>query len=798
MDVPLLARHLRSVRYLVWAAILLLLTLILAQRPLFNILGFEFSFALALTGSIACMDLGAAFVRRVRSAPPAGSSPGRVLAAVWQHAALANLALLAPPLLVMTLNGVRVRNCDYGFGFKAYLLMPVLSSLAATTWGVLAGVVAGRRKVLSNALPYLILITSVIYTLWRFYATPAVFNYNTFVGYFPGNLYDEQISFAAPFYWARLFQLGLLASLMCLVAALIDAGSLSLDPDNLRRRGRLRWFALTGHVCMGLIALILWTKSGSLGFAISTDDVKRALGGRYETDNFIIYYERGGVIERDIKLIAEDHEFRYAQLVRDLGVDMDTKITSFYFTDAQQKHRLMGARRVYMAKPWRKEIYVQYAPFPHPVLRHEIAHVVAGEFGDSIFAVSARKVLGVPVFFNVGMIEGTAVAADWPNHFNHYLTPHQSVKAMIELSLAPPIRRIFSTGFLQFSAARSYTLAGSFVRFLLDRYGAEKLRRLYHSGGDFAGAYNLSRDQLIAQWRTMIDAIELPLGAAKIVRERFRRPSIFKRPCAHAIASKRQHVAVLVGRRRIHRAISLQRDVCSDVPREPSYQLHLAQLLRGAGKNAEAEKILQRIAGNTEHISSSLRAQALFELATVAAHAGDWARVTATLSRAKDWPLAPDLARNLHARLMAASYSGAAGQALRDYFWPGDEAGRDPLVRAGLAAAVIVADPKLAIGHYLMGRVTSGRAKPALAAASLSRALDLGLGDPLLVRECARLLAIEAYRAGDYPAVRRAAQLLMHTDNRVMQLLGADWLERVQWKLTGTLPAKAAAKPPGN
>src|SRR5690606_36972577 len=107
----------------------------------------------------------------------------------------------------------------------------------------------------------------------------------------------------------------------------------------------------------------------------------------------------------------------------------------------------------------------------HQVLRHELAHVVAGEFGDPLFGVAARRVLGLPLAFNVGLIEGIAVAADWPDHFVRPLTPHQSVKAMLELGVAPPVEKLLSTGFFQFSAARSYTVAGSFLRFLLETRG---------------------------------------------------------------------------------------------------------------------------------------------------------------------------------------------------------------------------------------------------------------------------------------------------------------------------------------
>src|SRR5690606_1785323 len=101
-----------------------------------------------------------------------------------------------------------------------------------------------------------------------------------------------------------------------------------------------------------------------------------------------------------------------------------------------------------------------HAPYPHPVLRHELAHVVAGGFGDPIFGVSARGPLGLPLWFNVGLLEGIAVAADWPGRRGEGLTPHEAVRAMQELGFEPPIERLLSTGFFAFSSARSYPVAG--------------------------------------------------------------------------------------------------------------------------------------------------------------------------------------------------------------------------------------------------------------------------------------------------------------------------------------------------
>jgi len=117
--------------------------------------------------------------------------------------------------------------------------------------------------------------------------------------------------------------------------------------------------------------------------------------------------------------------------------------------------------------------------------------------------------------------------------------------------------------------------------------------------------------------------------------------------------------------------------------------------------------------------------------------------------------------------------------------------GVDPVALTGIAARIVIAEPELALGHYLLGRIMSGRGVPARAAQSLATALDKKLPHPLLEREAARRLAVSAYRAGRYDLVRRAAGILTRADQpEVARLFGLDWLDRVHWKETGKLPER--------
>src|SRR5205807_1470112 len=149
---------------------------------------------------------------------------------------------------------------------------------------------------------------------------------------------------------------------------------------------------------------------------------------------------------------------------------------AFFFADSGQKKRLMGAADTYIAKPWRNEVYLQVSGYPHPVLGHELAHVVAGSFGRGPFRTAGP--LG-GVWPNPGLIEGVAVAAS-PD--DEDLTDAQWARAMLDLGILAPVERIFSVGFLGEHAAKSYTIAGAFVRWMIDTHGAAAVRRWY--GGE--------------------------------------------------------------------------------------------------------------------------------------------------------------------------------------------------------------------------------------------------------------------------------------------------------------------------
>lgn len=781
------AAQVRSRRYVLWQGVLAALAVYLAFVPLFDVLGYEFAFAVGLVASFAAADLAAVWVQRTRSQLPEEPQAPLGVLGLWLRAAALALGLLVLPAILMSLNALRVRQCDFASGFLFYALLPGISALMGTTVGLVSGLLLAGWRRLAIVAAWLFVAASLGLGVWRFYAAPPIFGYDPFAGYFPGTLYDEHIALNTAFYVARVYQAALAALALCVCAAFLDARRLTLRWTRVVHQG-----ALIGAVGTAALAMALSAYSGELGVAVAKDDVARALGGRRDTEHFVIYYPRGASFEPILDAIAKEHELRLAQVSRALGAKVRGKITSFYFSSAAEKARWMGAQGTYVAKPWRREIYLQHEDFPHPTLRHEIAHIVAGEFGDPLFGVSVRYLGWPPFRFNVGLVEGIAVAADWPGGRGARMTPHQSARAMQELGRLPPLARLLSPRFFSFSSAQSYATAGSFVYHLLSRHGADKLRALYLLGGslgDIAAIYGRPLYDLEKEWQAELLRVPLSDEDREAAREQFRRGGIFQRPCAHAVAQRSAEASVLSARGEAEKAASLLERLCADDPGEPTHELALAQALDRGGQPQAALAIYDRLGEDRERLPVPLRARALLLAADLAARQGRVASARETVEKALSLAVDEATRRNLRIRLLAFDDTQPGSAALRNYLLErGSSPSRepDPLILFAHATELFRTQPGL--GAYLQGRLLVLRGAYAQAKERLALAHAAGLADPFVDRENDRLLVSAAYLAGDLTTARAAATRLGDKAQPLpVALEGQDWLERCHFAESGSL-----------
>ena len=761
-------------RLFVWGAILTLAALVLCFVPLFNLLGFDFAFAIALVIAFAGADVGHGAVAAARRR---GLQP-EPLDAVGLGVAGA-LGLVVGPLVLSLLNALRIRNCDLGVGFQFYLLLPVASALVAAPSGALCGLLLPRRgRILAFAVPF----ASIAWSLLRLYRDPAVFVLDPFGGFFPGPIYDEALRPSTTLLFFRL------ANLLWMATAVLAVGWLVTLRAALRSGARplprARLLAQAALAAPFLAASItVWLFRFELAFHTDHGRLHQVLSRETRSAHFRVRSDpRYDGEPHERALLLEDLEFRYHQLSRTLGVEPAGPTTIYLFPSAEVKKGLVGAGGTLYAKPWAREIYLQADRFPAGHLRHELAHVFAGVFGDPLFGISLDWRLPFPRLAS-GLIEGVAVAADFGDPRGE-ATVHQQARAMLEANLAPPLDQVVGAGFSTLSGARAYTLAGSFCHFLLGRHGPEKLRAVYRGAGNFEKVYGQPLAALERDWQKYVRAQPLDQDSEEQAKERFRRPAIFKKVCAREIGAR-----VEEANQRLYRepeaAVELFASVCDDEPQEPTHTLSLAHARFVAGQvepaRAAARKLLE-----DENLTRTLRARAANLLVLIAYHGGDFGEASQALDRHAELATDEATQRTIFARQRALQDLGARQTLGRVLFGDSPSRGVDGALVMYLLLRFEQAFPDEALGPYLVGRQLAYR-DPALAASALDRACPpmgpVPAPVPLTPRfrqECLELLAIAAFEAGNLDRSRAAMEAVKASAKKqAARLRAEDFLERI-------------------
>jgi tetratricopeptide (TPR) repeat protein len=766
---------LRSPRGLAWAGALLLASVGLMFAPQFDLLNYFFSLAAALLVGIAASHLGLGAGRRLRLRPGAapdgaGEPPppppvGRTLGA----AVLAALALALVPLAVVTLNAVRVRNCDYPGGLLFYALGPLAGAVYAALAGALAGAVARRR--LWQRLAYAALISlAVALPAWRFFTQPPVHFYHPVLGYFSGAVYDELIEITAPFAVSRLVDL--------LAACAVVTG---LAVCRERRRGdwrwpwrsgapraRVVWFGVALAAALGGAAL-----PGTLGYRHDRTAIRAALGGHLRTPHFDVWYAGGTPYERVVPRVAGDAERSWADLTAVFGDAPAGRIDIYLYPDAATKRRLMGADRVYIAKPWLGEVHLNRMDVGADVLRHELVHAVAAVCSDDPLGVPARW----GVLPHMAVIEGLAEAIEWSGG---RLTLHEASAAMRRLGIAPDLRRIMGPdGFWTTAAGKAYVTAGSFVRFLLERRGNRPICALYRDA-DFEAAYGQPLEELAAEWEAFLDdprAVPLSDEDLQLAKDALDRPPVFRKVCALEVARYERAAGRAAGRRQFDEAARLLGVVAGFDPRSAEKRLAYGGALLRADVLDAARAMFENVAAD-ERAGRVPRLRAWVGLADVLWAEGEGEAAAMRYEALLDEPLPTDERRVLEVKAALAGGPPERSALFAAYFLEP----LPPTVADARLAAWVLRHPVDALPAYLLGRRRLAQGRAGEGAESLAVALWHGPLPDAVGREALRLLGVARFFAGDLAQaespLRKALELARFEAERVDL---RTWLARVEW-----------------
>ena len=512
----------RAFSYWLWFIAFGVLALILVNVPLFNILAFEFCAVLALSISFAGAHVALTVVQRMKRQPGALSgSPRQIVIRCFGSALIFNFGMLVLPLAIILLNALRVKNCNFSEGFLFFFLLPIISCLYTTAAGLFFGFWIKQRWLAYLAYVCYLLISYVPVVINLIFHPP-VFAYHATFGYFPGPIYDFVIPITSTLLIARAETL--LQALLFLLLT-ISLCEISRDTELMPQ---LKWRKLFSPLTkrVGLYLLIVCLigfqfYAGALGIRPTRDDIARKLGGFRETAHFEIFYARE--LQTEIERIAEDCEFQYAQLSAYLvpeGGKLSRKVRAYIYASPKQKKQLIGAGSTSVEDPFGHGFHIHAQGFPHPVLKHELAHVFTVPWSP------------LKVSLKIGLHEGIAVAADWDEG---RLTTHQWAKAMHQMEIAPSLSAIMGLGFWRHAGSRSYLLTGSFVRFLVDTYGIEKFKAVFPVG-NFLRHYAKDLQSLEQEWVGFLNSVPLRDEDLAYANYRLKQRSVFDQVCTHEMA----------------------------------------------------------------------------------------------------------------------------------------------------------------------------------------------------------------------------------------------------------------------
>jgi hypothetical protein len=514
-------------------AILLVYSIVCTRIPLLNYLGFEFSMFTVLLAGFICGLLVVSLWKR------AGC---RCKADVWRfigEVSFVQFILLIIPFLISLVNVLFVKNCSIGNGIVLYILVVIPGVAFSTAIAMMTGIIFEKwNKTIFTVSYVLVLLHIILITILR----PQVFAFNPIIGFFPGFTYDETLQVTQ-----RLltYRIAILAASVCLVISAVWIWQICF---NLKEQENV-FYKLFSFIEIAILALLLpivlvtFLFSDRLGLSSSKQYIQQKLVGNYKTEHFEIIYPAGSVKRERVEQLGRLHEFYYDQITHALNIRTEERIVTFIYSSPEDKGKLIGAGSTNISKPWLRQIHINLANVDG-VLKHEMVHILAGEFGWSPLRIS----------YNSGLVEGIAVAVGDNTWYEEPL--HRSAALVFASGVIPDMNSIFSlSGFAAAYAGMSYTLAGSFCKFLIDSLGMDKFKQLY-SSGDFIQTYNRSFALLIKDWKQMICSQQFTAIDSTKARYLFRRSSIFGKECARVIANMNLESKNLLARHDFDKALA--------------------------------------------------------------------------------------------------------------------------------------------------------------------------------------------------------------------------------------------------
>ena len=250
--------------------------------------------------------------------------------------------------------------------------------------------------------------------------------------------------------------------------------------------------------------------------ALVLADPESALPKSAKTARFEIRFREGSRAEASVDRVAGRVEGELDRILERLDVPhFRERIRVFLYDDVEELKKITGVSSAGHAVPL--ELHL---PHDNDQTRlHEMVHVVAERFSEKG---------GEPR--NLFFAEGLANAVLEYVHGVHVHAVAAFEKRRGALPKLSEIHEVpdFYEWLGRHPGVNGYDIAGSYMLFLLDTYGAAKVRS-YYKGVPAKKAFGADVPAIEKRWHSLLDKVELRPGLEALLRERAGLPSSFTR-----------------------------------------------------------------------------------------------------------------------------------------------------------------------------------------------------------------------------------------------------------------------------
>lgn len=517
------SKSFRVTQPLILSIVLVIANATLLQLPLTGMLGYEFAAAngviLFLIGGLFSIHILQIACRNELS-----------LQQIWYRQKKYIVAFIVTPFLIGLLHSIIFSKCPLLNGIFFYLIITLPAYLLGIS---IAFFSFALSKKYSYLLFVLFFLTVICLPVDELILNPQVFFYNPIIGYFPGTIYDEDIKIGRMLIAYRLLNFALIAVIIFLAQAV---------------RSKKLYAKILSLVFLIFITLTFSILKPSLRLSTDKPTLNRYLRNFIYSNYFIIHFSDQTKSADNSRYAALLHEYYLDQISNEADIQFKQKIDSYIFDDKKQKQELTGAGNANVAKPWLKQIYLNEGSYEE-TLKHELVHVVAANFGATFLKVADN--------FNSAMIEGLAVAID-----NNYdgMPVHYLAKLAWQAGYRVSIPTLFSgMNFFAHTSSISYIYAGSFIKYLKEKYGIESVKNLYRAT-DFPKYCRKNLDQLANDYMEFIKnyRIEFNKNQAQLY---FGGKTIFKKYCPRFAASQTRTASEYLAQNKFEDALKLFEEI---------------------------------------------------------------------------------------------------------------------------------------------------------------------------------------------------------------------------------------------